>query len=287
MNNKIKDMFLLFIRGLFMGAADIVPGVSGGTIALITGIYERLVTAISNIRLRWIKPLLHLNGKEFIKELKEDIDFQFFIPLILGIGISFLLLSKVIGFCLDVYTPYTFAFFLGLIIASAYILFTQIKEYNLLNIFLIIIFAILTWIFVGLNPIAANHSLPVIFLSALVAICAMILPGISGSFILLLLGQYEYMLGCLSTFKIADILVFVIGAVIGLLGFSRIVKYSIENHPSATISALMGIMIGTIRLPVNNILTSMNGFSSFVVLGLIIIGFALIVILEKKFNIAD
>ena len=287
MNNKILDAFLIFIRGLFMGSADIVPGVSGGTIALITGIYERLVTAISNIKLRWIKPLIHLNKKEFISELKADIDFPFFIPLILGIGIAFLSLSKVIGYCLDVYTAYTFAFFLGLIIASAFILFTQIEEINILNIFLIIIFAVLTWIFVGLNPIAANHSLPVLFVSAVIAICAMILPGISGSFILLLLGQYQYMLSALSSFKIVDILVFVVGAVIGLLGFSRFVKYAIENYRSATIASLMGIMIGTIHLPCNNILNSMNGSSSFLILGLIIIGFALIVILEKKFNIAD
>lgn len=287
MNNKLLDAFFIFIRGLFMGSADIVPGVSGGTIALITGIYERLVTAISNIKLRWIKPLIHLNKNEFISELKADIDFSFFIPLILGIGIAFLSLSKVIGYCLDVYTAYTFAFFLGLIIASAYILFTQIKEINIVNIFLIVIFAVLTWIFVGLNPIAANHSIPIIFLSAVIAICAMILPGISGSFILLLLGQYEYMLGALSSFKIVDIVVFVLGAIIGLLGFSRFVKYAIENYRAATIASLMGIMIGTIRLPCQNILSSMNGSSTFLILGLVIIGFALIVFLESKFRIAD
>ncbi len=287
MNYKLLDAFFIFIRGLFMGSADIVPGVSGGTIALITGIYERLVTAISNIKLRWIKPLIQLNKKEFISELKADIDFPFFIPLILGIGIAFLSLSKVIGYCLDVYTAYTFAFFLGLIIASAFILFTQIEEINIINILLIIVFAVLTWIFVGLNPIAANHSLPIIFISAVIAICAMILPGISGSFILLLLGQYEYMLSALSSFKILDIIVFVVGAVIGLLGFSRFVKYAFEKYHSATIASLMGIMIGTIRLPCNNILNSMNGSSSFLILGLIIIGFALIVILENKFKIAD
>ncbi len=287
MDNKLLDAFLIFVRGLFMGSADIVPGVSGGTIALITGIYERLVGAISNIRFRWVKPLLKLDFKSFVSELKADIDFPFFIPLILGIGIAFLSLSKVIGYCLDVYTAYTFAFFLGLIIASAYILFTQIEELNIVNIVLVIVFAVLTWIFVGLNPIAANHSLPVLFLSAIVAICAMILPGISGSFILLLLGQYEYMLGCLSSFKLVEIIVFVVGAVIGLLGFSRFVKYAFENYRSATISVLMGIMVGTIHLPINNIMSSINGSSSFLILGLVIIGFALIYVLEMKFSIAD
>ena len=177
-----------------MGSADIVPGVSGGTIALITGIYERLIYAISRIRFSFLKPLLKANFSEFKEKLIDEIDFELFVPLILGIGIAFITLAKVISYLLDTQTAYTFSFFLGLILASAYILYTRLENFNIKLIIISLIGIILSYIFVGLNPIATNHSLIVIFISGLIAICAMILPGISGSFLLLLLGQYQYML---------------------------------------------------------------------------------------------
>ncbi|MDD2643971.1 MAG: DUF368 domain-containing protein [Methanobacteriaceae archaeon] len=267
-----------------MGSADIVPGVSGGTIALITGIYEHLIGAISNIKFIWLKPLLHGDFHSFKTKLLEDIDFEFFIPLLLGIAIAFLSLAKVINFCLDVYTAYTFAFFLGLIIASAYILYTELEELNIKSLIIVAIFTVLTFIFVGLNPIAANHSIPIIFISALIAICAMILPGISGSFVLLLLGQYQYMLTCLANLKIADIITFVLGAVIGLLGFTRVIKWLLEHYKAATISALIGIMLGTIRLPYVKMASSMAGTNIIAIVALVIIGFFVIYVLEKKFK---
>jgi putative membrane protein len=284
MNSKLKNAFYIFIRGLCMGSADIVPGVSGGTIALITGIYEHLIGAISNIKFIWLKPLLHGDFHSFKTKLLEDIDFEFFIPLLLGIAIAFLSLAKVINFCLDVYTAYTFAFFLGLIIASAYILYTELEELNIKSLIIVAIFTVLTFIFVGLNPIAANHSIPIIFISALIAICAMILPGISGSFVLLLLGQYQYMLTCLANLKIADIITFVLGAVIGLLGFTRVIKWLLEYYKAATISALIGIMLGSIRLPYVKMASSMAGTNIIAIVALVIIGFFVIYVLEKKFK---
>ena len=284
MNFDFKEMFLIFLRGIFMGSADIVPGVSGGTIALITGIYERLIQAISNIKFSFVKPLLKGDFTEFKTKLFEEIDFELFIPLILGIGIAFLTLAKVISYLLDTQTAYTFSFFLGLILASAYILYTKLDGINLKLIIITIIGIILSYIFVGLNPIAANHSLIVIFISGLIAICAMILPGISGSFLLLLLGQYQYMLNALNSLNFVEIIVFVLGATIGILGFSKLLNYLLKNYESATMAFLIGIMIGTLRLPINQITTSLNGSWIICVL-LALIAFIIIFIIEKRFNV--
>ena len=255
-----------------MGSADIVPGVSGGTIALITGIYAHLVEAISNIKFGFIKPLFKADFRGFWNQMLEEIDFKFFIPLVLGIGIAFLTLAKVVTYCMDVYTALTYSFFLGLIIASAVILFRKLNEINLKNIVFAIIGAILTFIFVSLNPIAANHSLIVIFISGMIAICAMILPGISGSFLLLLLGQYKYMLNALHQLHFTEIIVFVIGALIGILGFSM--------------AFLIGVMLGSLKVPAGEIISSvsvnMSGLLPCVIVA--IIAFAIIIFLETRFD---
>lgn len=286
MKNSYLESFWIFIRGLLMGSADIVPGVSGGTVALITGIYEHLVHAISKIRFRSLKPLLKGDFKEFKVEFNEDIDYKFFIPLILGIGIAMLSLSKLITYCMDVYTAITYSFFLGLILASAYVLYRQINKINLKHLVFTIIGLILAYIFVSLNPIATNHSLPVIFCSGLIAICAMILPGISGSFLLLLLGQYEYMLNVLQTLQFKEIIVFIVGAVIGILGFSRLLNYLLENHKEVTMAFLIGIMLGTLKLPVVNIMGSISGglIAILSCIIAIVIGIVIIIVMETKFD---
>ena len=282
MNFDFKEMILIFLRGLFMGSADIVPGVSGGTIALITGIYERLIYAISSIKFSFVKPLLKGNFTDFKNKLIEEIDFELFIPLFLGIGIAFITLAKVISYLLDTHTAYTFSFFLGLILASAYILYTKLGDFNLKLIIITAIGIILSYVFVGLNPIATNHSLIVLFFSGLIAICAMILPGISGSFLLLLLGQYQYMLNSLNSLNFVEIIVFCLGAVIGILGFSKLLNYLLENYESATMAFLIGIMIGTLRLPVMKITETVNGsWIPCVILALI--AFVIIIVIEKKF----
>ena len=283
MNFDFKEMILIFLRGLFMGSADIVPGVSGGTIALITGIYERLIYAISSIKFSFIKPLLKGNLSDFKTKLVEEIDFELFIPLFLGIGIAFITLAKVISYLLDTQTAYTFSFFLGLILASAYILYTKLENLNIKLVIITAIGIILSYIFVGLNPIAANHSLIVIFISGLIAICAMILPGISGSFLLLLLGQYQYMLNALNSRNLIEIFVFCIGALIGILGFSKLLNYLLEKYESATMAFLIGIMLGTLRLPLMKISATVKG-SWIPCIILAVIAFALIIILEKKFK---
>ncbi len=286
MNFSIKEAIIIFIKGFFMGSADIIPGVSGGTIALITGIYERLVHAISSINFTFLKPLLKGDFAGFKEKLIYEIDFELFIPLLLGIGIAIVTFAKVISFLLEVYTAYTFSFFLGLILASAYILYGKLDEINIKLIIVTIIGAILSYIFVGLNPIATNHSLPVLFISGLIAICAMILPGISGSFLLLLLGQYKYMLDSLNSLNLTEIIVFILGAAIGILGFSKLLNYLLENYETATMAFLIGIMIGTLRLPFIQITSNLTG-SWILCLVLALIGVALIIVLEKRFNYID
>ena len=286
LNFNFMEAFLIFIRGVLMGSADIVPGVSGGTIALITGIYGHLVEAISKIRFGFVKPLLKGDINGFLTGLFEEIEFEFFIPLVLGIGVAFLTLAKVVTYCMDVHTALTYSFFLGLIIASAVILFKKLNEINLKNILFALIGAVLTFIFVSLNPIAANHSLPIIFISGMIAICAMILPGISGSFLLLLLGQYKYMLNALHQLHLADIIVFVIGAVIGILGFSKILNYLLKNHEEITMAFLIGVMLGSLKVPGVEILNSagLSFAGLFPCLIVAVIGFAIIIILETRFD---
>ena len=250
MNLDFKEIILIFLKGLFMGSADIVPGVSGGTIALITGIYERLISAISSIKFSFLKPLLKANFSDFKDKLIEEIDFELFIPLILGIAIAFITLAKVISYLLDTQTAYTFSFFLGLILASAYILYTRLENFNI---------------------------------KLIIIICAMILPGISGSFLLLLLGQYQYMLNALNSRNFIEIFVFGIGAVIGILGFSKLLNYLLERYESATMAFLIGIMVGTLRLPLMKISTTIQG-SWIPCIILALIAFVLIIVLEKKFK---
>ena len=269
-----------------MGSADIVPGVSGGTIALITGIYSHLVEAISKIKFGFVKPLLKGDFSGFWNQLLEEIDFEFFIPLLLGILIALITLAKVVTFCMDYYTDLTFSFFLGLIIASAVILFRQLDRIDAKTVVFAVIGAILTYIFVSLNPIAANHSLIVLFFSGMIAICAMILPGISGSFLLLLLGQYEYMLNALHQFNFSEIITFVVGALIGILGFSKILNFLLKNYEEVTMAFLIGVMIGSLKVPAVEIVSSVSlnvsGLLPCVIVA--IVGFALIIIMETRFD---
>lgn len=159
-------------------------------------------------------------------------------------------------------------------------------ELTLKHLVFTIIGAVLAYIFVSLNPIAMNHTLPILFMSGLIAICAMILPGISGSFLLLLLGQYEYMLNALKTMSLSEIVVFCAGAIIGILGFSKILNYLLEHHEGITMAFLIGVMIGTLKLPFVNIVntTPLTFTALLPCIILAVIGFVIIVVMETKFD---
>ncbi|MDR2623659.1 MAG: DUF368 domain-containing protein [Methanobrevibacter sp.] len=274
-----------------MGCADAIPGVSGGTIALITGIYDRLVHGIGRIKFDFMKPLLQGNLSEFKDKLIDEIDFKLFVPLLSGIGIALVTLSKLISYLMEVYPVYTFAFFLGLILASTYILYTHIVKISVKIAIVSMVGFVLAYIFVGLNPISTNHSLTVLFFSGMIAICAMILPGISGAFLLLLLGQYEYMINALHDFHLTEIVTFCVGAAIGILSFSKLLDYLLENYKEITMGFLIGVMVGTLRLPYDRIqdgLINSPNFTPLIITFIIaLIGFIFIILLEKKFKIVD
>ena len=264
-----------------MGIADAIPGVSGGTIALITGIYQRLIHAINDINILILKEIANNNIKKAITNIKK-IDFYLFIPLILGIAISLLTVSHIIGYVLRAYTSITYAFFLGLILISAFFVYNHSKkqhEKNLPYVLLGFIFAI--W-FTGLTTLKTTHSLPVLFFSGAIAICAMILPGISGAFILVLLNQYEFLINALKNILMDKIVVFMMGAIVGILSFSNLLDYLLKKHKNTTMSILTGLMIGSLRIPYEKIVSSQYNITSTIIAGLI--GIALVFFLEKKFS---
>jgi putative membrane protein len=289
MSDRFIEPLLIFIRGLFMGSVEAVPGFSAGTVALITGIYERLIHSIGKIKFSFAKPLLKGNFSEFKKNLLTEIDFQFFIPLLLGMVIAVLTISKVIEFLINDYPAFSFAFFFGLILASSYMLYKKVVHFSFKMIILSVIGFILSFIFVGLNPIAANHSIPIILFSGLIASCAMLLPGISGAFILVLLGQYRYMLNALNTLSWAEIITFCAGALIGILSFSKFLDYLLRNHEAVTLAFLVGVMIGTLRVPFDEVVTNLANlgnpqFDIIFSVVLAIVGFISVVLLEMKFK---
>lgn len=273
-----KEGLLIFLRGLFMGIADVIPGVSGGTVALITGIYERLIFAIKGLNIRF---LLHLLKGDLPKAKKSflDMDIGFLVPLALGIGTAFLIFSRVIGFLLETQPANTYAFFFGLILASAGFVYKHVSGIDRGTVISAICGGLFAFLFIGLETLQASHSLPVIFFSGMIAICAMILPGISGAFILLFLGQYEYMLAALHNMDSTLVAVFMAGALVGLLSMVRVMGYLLRKHKSVTMAFLVGLMLGALRLPYQNVVAS--AFSLPLVLVSGIIGFFLVVILEK------
>ena len=275
---RAKETLIIFIKGLFMGIADIIPGVSGGTIALITGIYIRLVHAISGINLRFISRLVK-GDFEGAKKNIGDIDFQLFVPLLTGIGLAIFLMSNLLDYLLQNFEASTYAFFFGLILASVVLLYKQIKGFSV-KIMIFSIAGFLAGFFLsGLATLQIGHSLPVIFLSGMIAICAMILPGISGAFMLLFLGMYDYMIDVLKNLQFLEIFIFILGALIGILAFSRVLNYILRKYESITISFLIGLMLGALRLLYDNIASTMDSIAYVVISGLL--GFLIILILMK------
>jgi putative membrane protein len=273
---RLKEPLTIFLKGLFMGTADIVPGVSGGTIALITGIYERLVHAISNVDLRFIS---HFIKRDFdgAKKSIRNIDFQLFIPLLIGIGLAIILMSRVMDYFLHNFEASTYAFFFGLILASAVLLYRKVEGFSVKIMLFSITGFLVGFFFTGLATLQIGHSLPIIFVSGMIAICAMILPGISGAFILLLLNQYEYMLSVLKDFQFLEIFIFIIGALIGILAFSRVLDRVLRKYKSYTLAFLIGLMLGALRLLYENIESSIDSIWPVVISGLL--GFFIILVL--------
>lgn len=244
MVRKLQDYFVIGLKGMAMGAADVVPGVSGGTIAFISGIYEELLSTISNVNLSLLKTL-KTSG---IKAVWKQLNGSFLTALFLGIFVSIVSLAKVIKHLLESQPILLWSFFFGLVLASIIYIAKQITDWNFKAFLVLIIGAVLAYFITTLNPLVSENSSSLfVFLAGAIAICAMILPGISGSFILVLLGAYKPVLEAINNRDFKTILVFMAGAVVGLLTFSRVLKWLFKNHKNLTLAVLTGFIIGSLN----------------------------------------
>lgn len=225
-----------------MGAADVVPGVSGGTIAFITGIYEDLLLAIKSVNLANLRLLF--SGK--FRSFWTAINGNFLLALGLGIAFSLITLAKLVTYLLDHHAILVWSFFFGLVVASAIYVGKEVKEWNWSRIVWLLIGVGIAYAITTLSPAEPNTHYWFIFLSGAIAICAMILPGISGSFILLLLGMYKYIMQAVSDFNLAVIATFAAGAGVGIVGFSNVLSWLLSKYYHATIALLAGFMLGSL-----------------------------------------
>jgi putative membrane protein len=243
----LKSAALLVFKGLCMGSADIIPGVSGGTIALITGIYADLLEAIRSAKIATLKKLVQFD----LKGALSDIHIRFLISLFLGIGTAILSLARVMNYLIHHQPVFTWSLFFGLIAASILTVGKKVPDQNAQAALSFLVGAALAWVFVGLIPISTPEDLWFIFLAGFVAICAMILPGLSGAFLLLILGKYEYITGTLKNPFLLDnivvIAVFCCGCLGGILGFSRVLNYLLSRWYGITLAFLTGLMAGALR----------------------------------------
>jgi len=238
-----KEYLFLFLKGMGMGGADIIPGVSGGTIAFITGIYEELIRSIKSIDLQALKLLF--SGK--IVEFWTQINGKFLLVLVSGILVSLVSLARLLTNLLENHPIQLWSFFFGLIVISALVVSRDINRWNLGVVISLILGCVIAFFITKAVPAETSNSLPVVFFSGALAICAMILPGISGSFILLILGKYVFILNALKDFNLGVILVFACGCGVGLILFSRLITWLFKNYRNLTIAALAGFMIGSLN----------------------------------------
>ena len=277
---------LIFLKGVLMGVCDIIPGVSGGTIALITGIYERLISAIGSISMVPVTALLR-GRKDEASEAITRIDPVFLGILLAGIGLGLLTMSRIILSLLQTYPAETYAFFFGLIIVSSVLIYYRIEQAD----------AVIAAVWVGLglavgygigglDQAALGHSLPVLFITGFIALCAMILPGISGAYITLLMNQYEFLLAALASFDLVPLIVYMTGGVAGLLSMSRVLKLMLRRYHTQSLAFLTGLMLGSTRMVYDQIAAAggtVSGVWVFVAAGALLI--ALLELAIRRFTV--
>ena len=301
MKRSLKEYVVISLKGMAMGAADVVPGVSGGTIAFISGIYEELLNSISSFNFS----LINVFKNEGFKSVWIKVNGNFLVSLFVGILISVLSLAKLIESMLENHPIVIWSFFFGLVLASIIYMGKQITKWTKGSFLCLILGAILAFYISTLNPMVSANSSPwFLFLVGMIAICAMILPGISGSFILVLLGAYKPVLNALNTKDFVSIIIFLVGAILGLLSFSRILKWLFSTYKNYTLATLTGFIIGSlnkiwpwketiswrtnskgIEVPFNTASVSPFSFEGdnqlLISIFLMLIGFGLIILLEK------
>ena len=247
---KLKDYLLVSVKGACMGAADVIPGVSGGTIAFIMGIYDEFVASIASINAEAVRLLFKGQFKAFWKHINGT----FLLSLVAGIGVSVIALAGLMQMLLNNYPIQTWAFFFGLIVASSIFILRGISGWRLKEAGFLVGGIILGAVVCTLSPTQTPDALWFIFLSGAIAICAMILPGISGSFILLILGKYQYIMSAISGLVSGEnfgpnlliLIIFLIGAVCGILAFSKLLHWLLARWNRETLIILAGFIIGSL-----------------------------------------
>ncbi len=286
----IKDYLGISLRGFLMGMADVVPGVSGGTMAFILGIYDELIDSIRAV-IPFLKDVLQLR----LRQAFEDLPWRFLLALGLGIAAAILSLANFMDWALENHPTPVYAVFFGLIVASVYVVRNRVRAWTFANLLTAAATALGAFLLVGLRPAQTPEALWFIFLSGALAICAMILPGISGAFILVLLGKYQYILGALTSLDIPVILTFMLGAAVGILSFSNLLRWLLNHYHDLTVAALAGFMLGSLRelwpwkqsvmvdgIPTGNINVLPPALTGevWLTIGLMAVGFAAVIVIE-------
>jgi putative membrane protein len=286
----LADHLRLTLYGMIMGAADVVPGVSGGTMAFILGIYNELIDSI-----RAAVPFLRLMVSLKWREAFKVFPWKFLLSIGAGIAIAIISLASLIRWALETHPVLVYSLFFGLIVASVFVVRSRIKAWRLPIYLTVAAAAVAAFFLVGMRPAETPEALWFVFLSGMIAICAMILPGISGAFILVLLGKYHFILHALTSINIPVIIVFMLGAATGIITFANILRWLLNNYHDITVAALIGLMIGSLRelwpwksTVLNGDLTgravimlppSLSSETIFAI-ALMIVGFALVMALE-------
>ena len=241
-NRSIVQNLVLSLKGMAMGAADVVPGVSGGTIAFISGIYEELINSLNNINLGAIKVLF----KDGFASFWKHINGTFFVFLFAGILISIFSLAKAVTYLLENLPVLLWSFFFGLIIASVWMIGKTIKKWSVGSVIALLVGTGVAFYISTIQSVANVEAQWYIFLSGAIAICAMILPGVSGSFILVLLGSYKIVLEGVKELDVTIVALFAAGCIVGLMSFARLLKFLFSKFKEITIALLTGFMVGSL-----------------------------------------
>lgn len=238
----MKKYLLLYLKGMAMGAADVVPGVSGGTIAFISGIYGQLLDALAKMPQGIV---LLLKGR--VREAWALVHANFLLVLLAGILTSILTLARLIVWLLEHQAIPLWSFFFGLILISCWVVGREIKRWSLTVLLAFAVGALAAWYITVAAPLNWGQDYLSLFFAGAIAICAMILPGISGSFLLLLMGLYHFVLGAVKNLELGVIAVFALGCAFGLLGFARILRFALQRFHDVTLALLTGVMLGSLN----------------------------------------
>ena len=240
---KFSRYIVLALKGCAMGMADVVPGVSGGTIAFISGIYEELLDSIRSVDATALRLLLRFRLAEFWRHING----RFLLPVLLGIAVAIFSLARLMTYLLTNHPIAIWSFLFGLIVASALLVARQIGRWDWRTVLAFAVGAAAAWWITVATPAETPDDWWFVMLSGAIAICAMILPGISGAFILLLLGKYQYIMHAVGEFDIPVIAVFVIGAAAGIISFSHLLSWLLKHWHDVTVAVLMGFMVGSLN----------------------------------------